>query len=379
MKIGFTGDVFLGGDLLNTNCVDLVSSKIFNSAEYRIINLEQPISNNNYVADKGTLYTDTAALNKLKDLKIDAVNIANNHIHDKGLNGIQETVEHLSSIDIDSFGAGKNISISAKPHFITDRIAILGYCDFDKPYLKKVVAADSSTPGVNPLRLEKIKSDLDNLPAEVKAIIYFHWGMEHVWLPRKEDINIAKELLEDSRIITVIGMHAHRIQGAINHAGKKAYMCLGNFIFPNFYIKPPMQLSYPNKEEIEKCQHQTRQYHKVYKLTLKKWRWVNRVSLVLDFCSETFELNHNFVIQDDNSSVIRDLKGVSLYIFKFWFYCLSMTYRFSNFLYNPLMRLHYFQVRFSWQFRIRWFYLKQLGIRAFGVEAIEYIKRKFKT
>ena len=111
MKICFTGDVFLGGDLNHRKHNNLVKAKIFNEADIRIINLEKPISNNNYVAEKPTLYTDSHALNQLNELKINAVNLANNHIQDKGLSGINETINHLKSIHIGHFGAGDNISI----------------------------------------------------------------------------------------------------------------------------------------------------------------------------------------------------------------------------------------------------------------------------
>ena len=84
MKVCFTGDVFLGGDLHHNKTSGLVKVSAFNNADVRIINLEQPISNNSYLAQKPTLYTDSSALSQLKDLKINAVNLANNHIQDKG-------------------------------------------------------------------------------------------------------------------------------------------------------------------------------------------------------------------------------------------------------------------------------------------------------
>ena len=43
-------------------------------------------------------------LNQLKDLKVTAVNLANNHIQDKGLVAIDETTRHLHSENIGFFG-----------------------------------------------------------------------------------------------------------------------------------------------------------------------------------------------------------------------------------------------------------------------------------
>ena len=109
MKICFTGDVFLGGDLNYKSCKNVVEVEAFKKADIHIINLEQPISDNSHVENKSTLYTDSFALNQLKDLKVNAVNLANNHIQDKGLVAIDETTRHLDSKNIGYFDGGKNI------------------------------------------------------------------------------------------------------------------------------------------------------------------------------------------------------------------------------------------------------------------------------
>src|SRR5690554_2954462 len=107
MKICLTGDVFLGGDLLHFNS-KVIYSDIFNNADFRVVNLEQAVSENSYNVDKSTLYTSPLMIKLLKDWNVDVVNLANNHIHDKGLSGISETIAHLTEQDIPSFGAGSN-------------------------------------------------------------------------------------------------------------------------------------------------------------------------------------------------------------------------------------------------------------------------------
>ena len=378
MKVCFTGDVFLGGDLLNKQCKNLVNVGIFNRADARIINLEQPISDSLFVEDKCVLYTGSGAINQLKDLKIDAVNLAHNHIQDKGIEGIDETVQHIKSCGVGHFGAGHNIKAAEEPYWLTDDIAILGYCEFDKPYLREILVADNNSPGVNPLRLEKIFSDLKKLGAGKKAILYFHWGMEHVWLPTNHDICLAKKLLEDERVITIIGMHTHRIQGILEHSGKKAYMGIGNFIFPNFYMKPPQQIFNPSEKQKKSIRFTTRQYHNVFAPTYKKWRWVNRVSLVIDFCTETEEINHTYAVQADDSLKINELEGFSLYFYKNWIRLLNFTFKFTDPVYKLLWRFHSFEVKLTWRLQIMWFHLKQLGLKIFLLELFNYVKNKLK-
>ena len=376
MKICFTGDVFLGGDLLNKPCTQIVDVDVFNKADKRVINLEQPISDSKFVEDKCTLYTGSYALKQLLDLKVDAVNLAHNHIQDKGLDAIGETIEHLKSVNVGNFGAGKNIFDSEKPYWLTQDIAVIGYCEFGKPYLRQIVVSSENHPGVNPLRIEKIKSDLDKLPAGKKAILYFHWGMEHVWLPPVDDILLAKKLLEDERVITIIGMHPHRVQGVVTHAGKKAYMCLGNFIFPNFYIKPPTQIYYPSDEEKKSVRYISRQYLAVYETTYKKWRWVNRVSMILEFCTDTNKLKHKFVIQDDNRPTVRELKGIGLGFYKLLVPFLSLVYKLPKSVYSFIWKMHAFQVKAFWHLQIIGFQCRQLGITEFSKKVYTRVRNK---
>jgi hypothetical protein len=377
VKVCFAGDVFLGGDLLNKSCKNVVEVEAFNKADVRIVNLEQPISDGDFVEDKCTLYNGSFAINQLTDLKINAVNLAHNHIQDKGLDAIEETTNHLKGAGFGYFGAGKNILQAEKPYWLTQEIAVLGYCEFDKPYLKQIEVADTEKPGINPLRISKIKEDLGKLPLGKKAIVFFHWGMEHVWLPPANDIDLAKKLLEDDRIVTIIGMHPHRIQGVISHARKEAYMCLGNFIFPNFYINPPVQIYNPAESKKSGVKFVTRQYHAVHELTYKKWRWVNRVSIVLDFCTVTSKLQKFFVMQDDNQPRVTNLSGAGLIFYKFWFWFLSQVYRLPSPLYKILWQIHAFEVKATWSIQILWFQLKQIGIREFSKKILSYGRKKF--
>lgn len=376
MKICFTGDLFLGGDLLNKTTKDIIDIDIFRNADKRVINLEQPISDSENIEDKCTLFTGSYAINQLKEFKIDAVNLAHNHIQDKGLDAIGETISHLDKSNIGNFGAGINIKEAKEPYFINDDIALFGYCEYAKQYLRQIELADENKAGVNPLRYENIINDLDILEDNQKAILYFHWGREHVFLPPYYDIELTKKLLEDERVLLIVGTHPHRPQGYIEHNGKRAYMCLGNFLFPNFYIMPPTQIYYP--EEIPKKFDTTRQYHSVYNLTYKKWRWINRVSLVLDFDSQTNEVYHKVVIQDDNNPEVRELKGIQNNIVLLLIWILSQTYKLPKLIYNPLEKINSFLVYKVWRGQIYWFHLKQLGLKEFTFKFMNKVKRKLK-
>jgi len=371
-EILFTGDLFLGGDLHSEKARDVVRSINFHTADKRIVNLEQPISDNNKVADKCTLYTNSCAVDQLDELKIDAVNLANNHIQDKEDEGIIETIAFLNQAEIGHFGAGKNISEAKKPFWINDKLCVLGFCEFNRPYLKQIRLANEKEPGVNPLRYSTIISVLNELPEGTKAILFFHWGREHVLFPPYNDIVLAKKLLEDERVALIIGTHAHRLQGFVEHNGKRAYMCLGNFLFPNFFIKPPVQIFYPeNKPEKYDV---TRQYLGVSRLTYKKWSWKNRLSIGVLYNTEN--KSHKIIpfYQEDDLPIVNECSGLIKSFALGLTSMLSILYKLPKPLYAILEKINSFFISFTKLIYIYLFTIKQKGLKIIP----SYIHRKMK-
>lgn len=371
-KILFTGDLFLGGDLHGKDVCSTINSATFHNTDIRIINLEQPISDNGKVADKCTLHTNSCAVDQLNKLKVDAVNLAHNHIQDKEDDGIIETVSWLNKAGIGSFGAGENIFEAQKPFWINDKLCVLGFCEFNRPYLKQIRLANEKEPGVNPLRYSAIISVLRKLPEGTKAILFFHWGREHVIFPPYDDILLAKKLLEDERVAFIIGTHAHRFQGFVEHNGKRAYMCLGNFLFPNFYIKPPVQIFYP---EIKPEKYDvTRQYLAVSKLTYKKWSWKNRLSIGVLFNTENKLHKIISFYQKDDLPIVSECNGLTKSLTLGLISMLSILYKLPKPLYVILEKINSFCVTFTRLIYIYSFTIKQKGLKIIP----SYIYRKIK-
>ncbi len=359
MKILFAGDTFLGGDLYNCSTSSIVDSETYANSDIRIINLEQPVSCTSLFAAKATLYTGSFAVEQLRQLGIHAVNLANNHIHDKTPAGIRETIEHLEKGKIGHFGAGRTRDEARKPYWINEEICILGYCDFGKPYLNQICIAEVDSPGVNPLTYENIRNDVDMLPPGVTAIIFLHWGREHTWLPPSYDIELARKILNVESVGAVIGMHAHRIQGYLVKQQKHAYISLGNFLFPNFFLVPPIQIFYPE------CHPEhysvTRLYHNVHRLTYKKWKMVNRISLMVQLDTTSGVMTHTPVMQDDDRPTVREVHGTARWLVLLWVRFLSTVYRLPLQLYQPLEFVVTKITRSIYIIRILMFYLRQNG------------------
>lgn len=331
------------------------------NASMRITNLEQAIDSTNLaIPDKCTLFSDEKALSKAKRLKINVASLANNHIQDKGLDGISKTTEALKKNNIAYFGAGENNKAAKQPFWVDHKLCILGYCEHNKHYLRKVQVATENSPGVNPLTYENIIDDLSSLPEKAKAILYLHWGREHVALPDHHIITLTKRLLAHQKVLCIIGSHAHRIQGIIDHKGKKAYLCLGNFLFPNFYVEPPTNITYPTS--IPNNTKTTYGYHFVGKLTYKKWRRLNRTSLLVFYNTQTNDVSHIPVIQHPNEPFVEELSGHRKATVHRRIQVLSWIYKLPAALYVPLQKTNVLvnkAQRYSYAF---FFLLRQNGV-----------------
>mgnify|MGYP001352171658 CR=1 FL=1 len=377
MKVSFLGDLFLGGLLDKKDLENHIKLERLNHSDIVVGNLESPISNSNRFEDKSVLKSSAYAAQEIKKLGITSVSLANNHIHDLGREGFMETIQNLNKFDIEHFGAGSNLNSAGQPLKIDDHLFILAACDYAKPYLNKIKISDSTDWGIFPLKLEEIQKKLQKLDDKDRVILYLHWGMEHLNLPLYEDLILARKLLENEKVLMIIGSHAHRIQGVLEHNGKKAYMCLGNFIFPDFFMEPPRKISSKKRGEIPSYAI-TYSYHKVWRLTLKKWRLVNRASLIVNFDSNISQTQTDFIFQDKDNFMIKKPNGFLNFYFGFRFKVLSFIMRLPKFLYLPTQKVDQALVYLRWNSAIYFFHLKELGLKKFISEVFKKLNGKHK-
>jgi hypothetical protein len=358
MRIVIVGDLFCGGDLLQEKpSPDLVQIPEFHQADFRIANLENPLSDCPYTADKSAIHAPTSAVEYLKAFKIDGVSLANNHIQDKGEAGIIDTFNTLKRASILYCGAGETLAKARKPMVLTDvngRVAVLGYCDFARPHLQQVYLATDKSPGVAPLRYETIVEDLKDLPGDTdRVILFFHWGREHTWFPPQHDIKVARQLLAHPKVALIVGSHSHLPQGCIDYNGKKAFMGLGNFLFPNYFIKPPTQIDYPDSATDYEV---TLGYHQVHRLTHKRWPKWSRRALMVSYNTTDGMCSVTFAEQDYLNPVVRKANPFRR------FYILSRVYNKGGFFYRFLSDSWYKYVKLKRRLLIYQTYIKNHGL-----------------
>ena len=282
-------------------------------ADGRIVNLEQVLAELNPIESKGSLVGPPKLAHSLRsDMGVTAVAGANNHTHDCGDAGIHSTLRSLDDAELPVAGLGRDDADATKAVTLSDGLVLMSLCDYGRPYLQQVQTAQGR-PGVAGLRFDRIYKMLDGLAAGTQAIVFVHWGREHVWFPSARDLQLARLILSHPRVALVVGSHPHRIQGWVSHRGKRAYMSLGNFFFDEFLIDPPQRIS---AEQPSPSFPTTSAYHRVSETTWKRWPYVNRLSMIVMYDSET-EASKPMLVEQRDAEVRQLPPGRNLAVLAF--------------------------------------------------------------
>lgn len=207
------------------------------AADYRIGNLETPIATSGKPTES-KIYNFRADPRVLKVLqgRFDALSVANNHSGDYGQEAFLETLDHVSSIGIKTFGGGRNLTEAHRPLWIEKhdiRIAVLAYNEF-KP---RSFAAGPNWPGVAWSEDTLVVADIRAARRAGADLVipYMHWGWEREPEPTERQRALAR-LMIDAGADAVVGGHPHVTQGSESYRGKPIIYSLGNFVFDGFEL-----------------------------------------------------------------------------------------------------------------------------------------------
>ena len=227
-----------GEDL--ANCIDSAYIKRMNDADVMWINNEFCYSNQGSPIP-GKAYTFCAApenVSILKELGVDIVGLANNHVYDFGPEAFADTLATLRGAEIAYVGAGADIKEASAPVYVDVdgyKIAYVAATRAEKNI--KTPEATETSGGVfrcydNTDYIEKIKEAKANADY---VIALPHWGTEHSTILETAQTDGAKEYI-DAGADAVIGAHTHCLQGMDFYNGKPIIYSLGNFWFDDYTL-----------------------------------------------------------------------------------------------------------------------------------------------
>jgi len=233
LNLLITGDFCVSDSFRRESLFDSEIISLFACADYRIVNLEAPITienKRNEIFKTGPhLYTTkNTTLPLLKKLKIDLVTLANNHIMDYGQTGLMDTLSALKGAGIDAVGAGLNLHEATKPVVLEKdsiRMAILNFAE------NEWACAKEGRPGAAPLDIiENIKQIQEVKANSEFLIIIIHGGHEYYNFP-SPGVQKRYRFLAENGASVIIGHHSHCISGYEVHQGVPIFYNLGNFVF----------------------------------------------------------------------------------------------------------------------------------------------------
>jgi len=173
----------------------------------------------------------------LREMGVDIVSLANNHVYDYGTEAFLDTLDTLAGAGIPQVGAGRDLARAMQAQYFHAggmKIAFLAANDVERAW---VPAAAQDRPGT--LRVYGETGDIDEHLREAVAIaranadwvlVYLHWGEQYVTIPQARQRALARQLI-DAGVDFVIGAHPHVLQGIEFYNDRAIVYSLGDFWF----------------------------------------------------------------------------------------------------------------------------------------------------
>ena len=235
--------IVIGADLVPTDSnTDLFVSRdatalvgedlkaVLDNADYRIFNLEVPLTDvAKPITKQGpNLIAPTNTVAGYEALGVDILTLANNHILDQDVSGLECTIKTLDNSGINHVGAGENLTAASKPFsfsFAGKRIAVYACAEHE------FSLADEDKPGANPF--DPLWS-FDHV-AEMKkgrdfVIVLYHGGKEHYRYPSPMLQKVCRRFVDKGADL-VICQHSHCIGCEEKYRDRTIVYGQGNFIF----------------------------------------------------------------------------------------------------------------------------------------------------
>lgn len=243
VRVLLVGDILLGDaatplmraygpDYPLRRLTPLVSGK-----DLLIGNLEGPITTAEQPMDRHKAYAyraDVRSAAVLRHFGFDALCLANNHVLDYRLAGLQQTRQALEHEGLAGFGAGDD-QAQARTGVVIERQGLrIGLLGFLQPYGKYAAVypwfATPTRAGVARMDAENLQAAIRDLRPRVDVLIVsFHWGRNYAGvLPIQRRFG---RLAIDAGADLVVGHHPHVLQGVEVYRGVPIVYSLGNFAF----------------------------------------------------------------------------------------------------------------------------------------------------
>lgn len=204
------------------------------STDFNIANLETTLTRStDKVSKMFNFKSDPKNIQALLEANILFVNLANNHILDFGIRGLNDTLKTLDKKSILHAGAGQNLIQAQKPAYITKdnlTFAFISATDNEPSWI-----ATQSKPGINFIDFnensaESLATQIKDLKKSVNfVIVSLHWGPNWDVRPKVAFQKFAHRIL-DAGADLIHGHSPHIFQGIEIYNDKLIIYSAGDFL-----------------------------------------------------------------------------------------------------------------------------------------------------
>lgn len=237
IEVLVTGDTYLGGGRVKKLAVNNNYNRLFGEFKQQVIrsdlavtNLESPLlDEGNPIAKTGpALKAPVKAMKALTKNGFDLVTLANNHIMDYGIDGLNSTIDTCDQFGISYTGVGHSRGEAATPFMRGIKgldFAIINIAE------NEFSTTHNNSPGCNALDIIKNFYDIKRVKEKVDyLILIIHGGHEMYPLPSPR-MKETYRFLADAGADIIIGHHPHCYSGYEIYDGSLICYSLGNFLF----------------------------------------------------------------------------------------------------------------------------------------------------
>ncbi len=210
---------------------------LIGAADCFVANLEGPLTTSTRKLSKAgpKLKANPGVARALGKAGVSVVSLANNHIFDYGLAGLEDTKAALEQSSIRWFGVGKNVKTATTPLFVAlggFRLGLLSYAEHEFNWQGDDQWCTSMLePAENVLQIQGVAGQCDAL------IVLLHAGPENWHYPSPRIVKVCRAFAKAGASAVLVA-HAHAIMGSESHQGVPIVYGLGNFLFHSERRRP---------------------------------------------------------------------------------------------------------------------------------------------
>ena len=200
------------------------------TADIRVFNLEVPLVNEEQPINKcgPNLIAPRETIAAIKQINPSCLVLANNHILDQGVEGVESTIDVLEQNKISYIGVGKDVDEASKAWIVEVGKLSIGFFACAEHEFSIVsegkIGANPFDPLISYEKVKKIKECCDYV------VVLYHGGKEHYRYPSPNLQRYCRKFIESGADL-VVCQHSHCIGCKEEYAEGIIIYGQGNFLF----------------------------------------------------------------------------------------------------------------------------------------------------